>query len=245
MRKENYLFIADSEKKRNIYRIMPYEYLLDMFTSSENVLPKPESWDDPFEHFLLKSQIQTKEGKIIEYPFHEDMYAQCWSLENKSDALWRIYTTEGGSGIRVRTSIEKLADGLSANLGGMNADLKAYIGKVKYLPNGKMVNFARSIFSETGLDVDDVFKTLLMKRPAFKHEREVRLMYQSFDEDKPELFRYGIDVHDLVDQIMINPLLDEKAANQLKEKIRDETGYTGSILRSMMYQPPKKLLFKL
>ena len=128
---------------------------------------------------------------------------------------------------------------MSSAVGG-SADLMAYIGKVKYLPNGKMIEFARSIFDQEGLDVDDIFKTLLFKRPAFKHEKEVRLMFQVYGDDRPDTIPYQIDPHGLIDQIMINPLLTKKEADEMKVKIQYATGYQGSILRSMMYTPPKK-----
>jgi hypothetical protein len=242
VRRSNFLFLEDKELDKNIYRIMPFEYLENMFVKNENVLVRPMLWDDPFEHFILKSRIETEAGVTIEYPFHNDMYAQCWSFENKSDALWRIYT-KNKDGIRIRTTIRKLANSLSSAVGG-SADLMAYIGKVKYLPNGKMIEFARSIFDQEGLDVDDIFKTLLFKRPAFKHEKEVRLMFQVYGDDRPDTIPYQIYPHGLIDQIMINPLLTKKEADEMKVKIQYATGYQGSILRSMMYTPPKKLVLQ-
>ena len=79
MRRSNFLFLEDKELDKNIYRIMPFEYLENMFVKNENVLVRPMLWDDPFEHFILKSRIETEAGVTIEYPFHNDMYAQCWS----------------------------------------------------------------------------------------------------------------------------------------------------------------------
>lgn len=243
MRRNNFLFLDNKELDKNIYRIMPFNFVKAMFIRNENILVQPKLWDDPFEHLIHKSRIENENWKTTENPVHNDIYAQCWSFENKSDALWRIYTKDR-DGIRIRTTIRKLANSLFFAVGGSN-DSTAYIGKVKYLPNGKMIEFARSILDDHRRDIDSVFKTLLIKRPAFKHEKEIRLMSQYYEDDKPETIAYQIDPHELVDQIMINPLLGKKEADEMKKKIQFATGYQGSILRSMMYAPPRKLVLNL
>ena len=83
-------------------------------------------------------------------------------------------------------------------------------------------------------------KTLLVKRPAFKHEREVRLICRPHDEGNvdSDLFSYPVDPQELIDQIMIDPRVAEDEAEALKRDIRSRTGFKGKILRSLLYAAP-------
>jgi hypothetical protein len=84
--------------------------------------------------------------------------------------------------------------------------IEAFIGKVKYL-NKRLIRYANSVFKggAEGLSSRLFAETLLVKRLAFAHEREVRLLF--FRRDKAsasdDLYPYSVDPHALIDQIMI------------------------------------------
>lgn len=82
--------------------------------------------------------------------------------------------------------------------------------------------------------------TLLVKRPAFRHEREVRLIFIPHNKAKAkkDIFAYPVDPNELIDQIMIDPRMTEHEANLLKERIKLKTGFTGKIKRSLLYALP-------
>ena len=81
-----------------------------------------------------------------------------------------------------------------------------------------------------------------MKRLAFRHEREVRLiLVNAQDLGDRDTFAYTVNPHKLVDQIMLDPRLAKKDANLLKEEIRCRTGFEGSIRRSLLYTLPPEL----
>ena len=83
--------------------------------------------------------------------------------------------------------------------------------------------------------------TLLVKRPAFRHEREVRLIFTpAHEKDKAssDLFSYPIDPNELINQIMIDPRKTKQDANALKREIKSKTGFAGQIKRSLLYAPP-------
>lgn len=220
-----------------IYRIIPKDRLLELFQNQENVLPAPWRWQDPFENFVLKSPARVA-GQLGTFSFHDDFYGQCWTLHKASDAMWRIYSPNREA-VRIRTTIDKLAKGLATTLGKW-AHVQSYIGKVDYLSESKLKKFARTIFKD-GLEPIACARSLLIKRTAFVHEREVRLLHLEKDSIKhPDgLYRYPIDPHSLIDQLMVDPRLPKASALKFADEIRATTNFQGDVKRSLLYAPPE------
>ena len=64
---KNYLNFKDDEVEKPLYRIMPLDYLIKVFSTRKLTLAKPFKWDDPYENFILKhGKARTQDGKIIE-----------------------------------------------------------------------------------------------------------------------------------------------------------------------------------
>jgi hypothetical protein len=72
-------------------------------------------------------------------------------------------------------------------------------------------------------------RTLLVKRPAFRHEREIRLLLFQQDESKirDDLFPYPIHPNALIDQVMIDPRVSAEDARELRAHIAQQTGFQG------------------
>jgi hypothetical protein len=115
----------------------------------------------------------------------------------------------------------------------------AFIGKVEYLSDKKLFGTGRSIFMDR-VDPERIARSLLMKRNAFRHEAEVRLVYRmtSGKPAKDGLFPYPVDPHALIDQVMIDPRFPPAETSELKRKIKDRTGYRGDLLSSLLYSRP-------
>ena len=237
---DNYLHFAGPTRDKFVYRIISVERLFELFASKQNVLVKPKKWEDPFENFILKGRIRLPDGASASFGFRDQFYGQCWTLQSASDAMWRIYSPKSDA-VRVRSTVRKLADSLWRFCGEW-APHEAFIGKVRYLRREKLERFARGLLrSEHGpLSMRLFATTLLVKRPAFKHEREVRLIFKPHDEKNAgcDLFPYPIDPNDLIDQIMIDPRRAEKDADAIKHEIKSKTGFGGPIKRSLLYAPP-------
>ena len=240
----NALNLKEAELDQFIYRIMPAEYLYDLFHTNENTLARPRKWQDPFENFILRSPAVLN-GEDIHWDFADDFFGQCWTLHRASDAMWQIYSPTKES-IRVRTTIRKAWNALAA-FAGDKASYQAYIGKVRYLSNPKLMAFAHSAISMP-LNAHDFATTLLVKRPAFKHEREIRLLFFADRRQTlggSDLFRYPVDPHTMIDQLMVDPRLTTAEANQFMSTIRAKTQYAGRILRSLLYTLPKGFKFEI
>jgi hypothetical protein len=106
-----YLNLQPADLNRFVYRITTLERLYRLFESRKNVLVRPRLWDDPYENFILRQRVRHKSGEIREYNYHESIYGQCWTFHKASDAMWRIYAP-GGDGVRIRTTINDLSQGL-------------------------------------------------------------------------------------------------------------------------------------
>jgi hypothetical protein len=235
----NYLDIAPPDRKRFVYRIISLPHLFDLFRNGQNVLVKPKKWEDPFENFILNSKVQLPTGKIATLGFRDHFYGQCWTLHIASDAMWRIYSPTKDA-VRIRTTIQKLAESLSQTCGE-----RAFIGKVKYLQNKRLIEYATSAFNGADFPSSKTYaQTLLIKRLAFRHEREVRLLTLQHDDEhsKGDLYAYSVDPHNLIDQIMIDPRMPKNDAESLKEKIKAQTSFKGSIMRSLLYAAPPDMV---
>jgi len=160
--------------------------------------------------------------------------------------MWRIYSPDS-KGVRIRSTIRKLAGSLKSWRGDWAAQ-EAYVGKVCYLRSGDLLSFGRSILQcdDGPLTHRNLAATLLVKRPAFSHEREVRLLFtpHDFHNFADPVICYPIEPHDMVDQVMLDPRLDKSEAKDLKVQII-AAGFQGAIKRSLLYAPPPDLLVPL
>lgn len=227
-----------------IYRIISLTRFLKLFETSENVLVRPKLWDDTFENLALNSTTMV-DGTSATFGFANDVYAQCWTRHKRSDAMWRIYS-KGTDGIRIRTTVGKLLTSLASNFNADEARISCFLGSVKYLTDRSLVSLSKSHFANgLGTDGKLIASTLLVKRNAFEHENEVRLIYLS-GESTPvnkDLFAYNMNPNELVEQVMLHPQMSKEDANRVKSKILAETGFAGELLQSMLYQPPKGFQF--
>jgi hypothetical protein len=175
------------------------------------------------------------------HDYHKDFYGQCWTLNKASDAMWRIYSHDH-RGIRIKSTVKKLVASLY-NSGVYRPDMFCVIGKVEYLFEKRLLDFANGIYHDGKVTKENLFRSLLVKRKAFEHENEVRLLY--FDEQKQgdgKLLRYVLDPHDLIDQIMIDPRISYSEFKEMKSEIQRKTGFIGDILRSLLYRAPEEII---
>ena len=170
------LNFSENQLDTRIYRIVPFVRLLEMFSESKNVLVKPELWEDTFENFILRSKIKAADGRVLRYNFHEQMYGQCWTLENSSDAVWRIYSPDK-NGLRIRTTVRKLIN--AAYKVNPSHVVKQYcIGKVEYLSDEDLLSRANSTFEKNGISGEKLFRDFLSKegRSGMKMKSDFYIM---------------------------------------------------------------------
>ncbi|WP_085701840.1 DUF2971 domain-containing protein [Pseudomonas sp. B15(2017)] len=241
-----YLNLDERKLEQHIYRIISYDRLIELFSTRKNTLVKPSLWEDTFENFALKSKLRDESGRLIEYDVHNRIYGQCWTLENSSDAMWRIYSSKK-DGIRIRTTIGQLLNSLCvATIDRENCE--HCIGKVEYLREAEILKRAKDTFTHHGeITFGKLFNSLLLKRRAFRHENEIRLMFCDWSEnsDESKLFKYDIKPYDFITQIMIDPRIPHDIFKIIKQNIREQTAFQGEIKRSLLYRLPENLTFNI
>lgn len=225
-----------------IYRTLSVERFFELFEKKQNVVVRPSMWDDTFENLALSSAISIGD-EVGDFEFKDDVYGQCWTLHTASDAIWRIYSN-GTNGIRIRSTVGKLFDSLSQE-GTYGPSGETFVGKVRYMSEKGLNEFAESHFINSGLNSKSIAETLLIKRVAFSHEKEIRLIYISDKRLPQSVLKYDIDPHHLVDQVLAHPQLPVEHFNRLKWTIENYLNFKGTVKRSLLYAPPKGFQFKI
>jgi len=237
--KRNYINIDESELDRPIYRIFSRQRFIDLFATRKLTLVKPKLWEDPFENFIMNATGQTVEGLKFTIGFREKYYGQCWTTKRESDAMWRIYSSTF-EGVKVKTTIRKLLEALY-NQAGDFKDISCFIGKVEYFSTKKLLELLSGSDSIKANLTDTTGRgqasTLLLKRLAFSHEKEVRLIYSSPKDLHSDIYQFEIDLLELIDQIVFDPRMDDANFEASKRLVRD-WGFTKGVVKSKLYKIP-------
>ncbi|MFY0612252.1 MAG: hypothetical protein JXQ99_12040 [Hyphomicrobiaceae bacterium] len=222
---------------QHIYRITSQDYAVSLFTEKKNVLTQLNKLKDKFEKFLLNLGVSLN-GEQGEIAFKDAFVGQCWTLASFSEAMWGIYANDPEKRyLRLRSTPRKLLMALTEAHPCMPQDT-CFIGKVKYMTEEALKEWSKN-FDVTCMNVLGFANSLLLKRRAFQHEREVRLLYlgdqSSYDEG---LYRYRVDPHQMITQIMADPNRKRKEWEADQKAIKSATGFEGDIKRSKIYDPP-------
>jgi hypothetical protein len=240
MKSENLLIIPDTDAR--IYRIYPKHRFLELLRSGKNALVKPDLWNDPFENFFLRSAVLGPKGeRIVISSLADDWYGQCWTLNEDTDAMWRIYSHDK-DGIKVRTTIRKLFDSFYDE-NDKFARLKFLMGSVRYWKEAEIVDLMNKVsFYDIafGGQATGFAELLCVKREAFEHEREVRLLFQDLAPKRSSgpVVLFDIEVNKVFDEVVLDPRLSEAEAAAFSAEIV-AAGCTLSISQSPLYRLPK------
>ncbi len=232
----NYVWIEPAKRKASVFRIISLERFFQLFTKRQNVLVKPQKWEDPFENFILNwGASRAEKGKVA----RPTVYGQCWTLGKASDAMWRIYSPTSHA-VRLRSTVSKIVESLAR---ASKPTQEAFVGRVKYPYENRLLeraNAAIRSMKNGKASMRTCAETLLLKRSMFTHEQEVRLLLLSPDDGKDgrDLYHYEIDPHDMIDQVMLDPRISKAYAAALRYGIQKQTSFKGEILHSMIYAPP-------
>ncbi len=251
MHKRNFVRIDNPDLP--LYRIYPLGRFKDLLVSGHDALLNPTKWADPFENFFLEATevMDHQTGPPIPLKnLAADWYGQCWSIRADSDAMWRIYSADPNKvgadrckvGVQVKTTVRKLFD----NLKGASSTapcLQFFIGSVAYKTEVEITAMMKTL---TFLDVSiggqgDKFADLLcIKREAFKHEEEVRLLFQDIDPRRgvDKCFKYKLDANTVFEEVMLDPRLKDAAAIKGVEAELQSVKCTLPIQQSTLYRAP-------
>lgn len=244
--------LEDSELDTSVYRIYKLKYFESLLKNKSDTLITPNKWDDPFENFFLTKTkvIDDETKKLISIDsLASDLFGQCWSLTSESDAMWRIYSTLPESkswtniddaknlGIKARTTISRLHDNLNKS-----PHAQIFIGKVKYVKKSEIEDFMNSVSFTEIMDGSyrKFIELLCIKREAFKHEREVRILINNMSTNSPkeEDYKYNLDANSVFNEIVLDPRLTEEQAEIISQHLKS-CGCKLNISRSDLYDVPE------
>ena len=234
----NFLNLTEKEIDTPIYRIMKEEHVIRMFAEQSNVLSQFHNWKDRFENFQM-ALGGVLDGERFEFSFKNDFVGQCWTRHALSEAMWGIYANDASKRfLRIKSTPRKLLTALAKAHPWMPQDT-CFLGKVLYKTE-KGLRSSLEDGAQMSISTVGLARALLLKRRAFKHENEVRLLYfgKAEDCDEKGLYRYAMDPNDMVTQIMADPNRDPTNWAKDKARLKKETGFSGEIKRSKMYDPP-------
>jgi hypothetical protein len=150
---------------------------------------------------------------------------------------------KGEIGIIVESTVEKLLLAIH-EWAGMFAMRDCFVGEVDYLPGKEVVNiitgegFQRNNQSS---DTAHIRATgLLLKRPEFEHEREVRAIVECADRRRirdSSLLDIPIEPSSFIDRVTIDPRIDRSDFETTVTRLRD-VGYRGEVRQSGLYRLP-------
>jgi len=237
--------IGDISDRTKIYRIFPRNRFLELFRKDQNVLVLPTMWEDPFENVFLKADVITTSGEKGGFGFHADVYGQCWTMETASDAMWQIYSRQKDA-VRVRTTVGDLINSLR-DVHGEWAEQTCFIGRVKYLTENKLKSFGQTVF-KSGITPNTIARSLLVKRRAYKHENEVRLIFIDRGATKQTggLYKYRFDAREIINQAMVDGRVEYNHFLPFKEQVMALTGLSQKqVKRSLLYRQPEGFVVKI
>lgn len=233
------LNLTEKELDQHIYRIMPEEYVISLFSDRKNVLSQVHNWKDKFESLQLKLG-GILNGEPFEYGFRDDFMGQCWTRENLSEAMWGIYANDPlRRFIRIRSTPRKLLTALVQEHPQMPQDT-CFVGQVLYMREKDLKAYVEN-GGQLAVSATRFAESLLLKRRSSRHESEVRLIHfgDAKNTDDRGLYRYAVDPHSMITQIMADPNRDRTTWLADKRKLQVDTGYAGEIKRSKIYDPPE------
>lgn len=234
-----------------IYRVYPIDRLLQLFNEKKNTLVKPLMWDDPFENLIFQQTARTNAGHPVNFDdLRECLYGQCWTLNlDETDALWRIYSPNK-NGIRVKTTLRKLWDNFYDPQYKW-AMISYFIGKIYYGTELEIKNHfedPENLIEIFGTNARGIINTVLIKRKAFEHENEVRLVFRANKEEfdlVKNVYQYNFDPVEILDELLFDPRFDNNLFSIIKDEL-EKIGFDKPIEKSNLYQPPNfDLTFKI
>ncbi len=216
----------------SIYRIFTVDRFLQTFVYRKLALMRPDLWEDPCENLLYQIPFVCDDKAPI--TVESGLYAQCWSRAAVSDAMWRIYSPYK-IGVRVKSSPRKLLKAIW-DATDANAIRKYFVGAVTYFSTRALSKTYRDMVTAAGI-LDKTgkasAKSLLRKRNAFSHEREVRLIFRAGDLKNRIVF-FPIEPNEVFESVVFDPRMEPTFADILSTVLKDN-GFKNSVTRSNLY----------
>lgn len=145
----------------------------------------------------------------------QSTFISCWhASKHESEAMWKLYSKDTTEGVVIRTSAGKLISSIKSS---------NHIALHRVIYDDNYVH-------EPG---DHSLARFLVKRQAFKHESEVRLVAKDYESGK--MGRPGIhvelDLQKLISEIRLSPFAPQWVGEAV-ESVSDKFGIEAKVIKS-------------
>jgi hypothetical protein len=245
-------FRLDGDLDRPLYRIFPLWAFEDMLRVKRLVLVPPSFWEDPLEDIPSSIMMQRPDNAQKELNgYLHPARCQCWSFESESDSLLRAYSRvtidplhsrncePRNEGVMVRTTPRRLSRSLKEWRERVTWG-RFYLGRVEYLGNDEASQKIADILRnkgpvEMGRGMNRA-QSLLLKRKAFSHEDEVRLIWVCDDRREVEkAMTVNVNPNDFIDEVTFDPRLKRFELLERQQSAK-ALGYEGAFIEGGLYQ---------
>lgn len=245
-------YINTSEAKflteKNIFRVMKVSRAMEIFQTKDIPFLSPSKWPDPYEKAFLHSRVSINSNpfelpnKPIGDPLQYNLFCQCWSAIQESEAFWNVYTSDK-DGIRISMETLKMIEYLDT----LPANVTVYISKVLYLDvkdlNDKtsiLEGFPNPLVDPVGFNIF----LLSRKRNPFRYEDEYRIFVLLEDRILEDVKKFHFDPATYVKNIRLHPSMNHARVLELKAYF--ENNYpTIKVTQSRLNTGPKSMVFNL
>ena len=228
-----------------LYQILRYDYVLDILSNNRLTFVNIQQswWEEPYELCMFRPQytLQGKSVDISEVAGH--FYAQCWSTNRNSNAMWKIYS-DHHDGVRIQTTFGEIIQLLYTSKTPLDLqELIPYFGKIQYLKQTKIKNYIAN-FDNTPISnwLDRISDSLFAKRDNFLYEKEYRILFSEATIDKnnqkvgiKNMIQYPIDAQKFIKEITFDPESDIKINKKRKKELQSIVGDRIKIYKSRLY----------
>ncbi len=237
-----------------IYRVLEVPLLFDLLETKRIGLVAPKLWDDPYEDFLRHVYGMSTEFNGMRVSFErcaEYIFGQCWTFNNETDALWRIYSPNRDR-VKIKTTILKLKKSIEKI---KTEDFHSYIGKIKYLTEKTIIKKMSSGVKQPAkylYENDTLIREYyLTKRNTFENEKEVRLIVrlpETKENYKNTIYQNpdNLDICylplnnpiELIDEIVFDPRMSDSLVKAYTHYLKNHFGFTKPVCKSSIYTAP-------
>lgn len=213
MIRERFIIGQNLDSEMKVYRYISLKQFMHFIENNKTYLTRISSWDDTWEAPIMKLPTLHENGRLSkpEYSSGMDLFAQCWTSKEESDAMWRIYST-GKDGIKIGTTIKKFE-----LLEGTNRYAVDEIFYYKNLIEG--INYCNENSS-----ISRTLRDGLIKREEFSHEQEIRLItlnapntVEKLLKDEENYLELNLDAKEFIEEIIIDPRAEEYYVETIKK----------------------------
>lgn len=214
------------DKQTYLYKFIKLKHLEPLIKNQKLRIDTISKWDDPYENFFLKFNFSTyvsfykEEVEVNTESIINRIYGQSWTLIEESDAMWRIYSNKEKieeTAIRIKIKADNLFNIVYT---GDKCMATTSMHIVKYKTDEELTQWLRNLKNINRNFPKYAKESLYIKRKAFEHEREARIIILTDSQSKEsEFLEFNIPKLDIIEEFILDPRLKEENVEEITQQL--------------------------